>query len=131
MEQTRLLIVDEHPSVRTYLAARLGREPGFDVICLASDSDQALQCALENQPDVILMDPMMRDGYGFDTIRQIKDSLPFVEVIVLTAYVDTSLHLELKKIGVTNVLEKDLESHRLIDLLREISAARQLPPKSS
>ena len=117
----RVLLADSHPQVRTQLAARLQREPDIDVIGQASNSGQALRFALSNQPDILLIDPMMRDGFGLANLRQIVSRLPKIAVIVLTAYVDTALKIEFDRMGIAHVLPKGLASENLVEVIRSIA----------
>ena len=121
MDDLRILIADDHPHVRKQLAARLRRENGIRVIAEASDSQETLELALASRPDVVLVDPIMRDGKGLDVLRLVRKQLPETVVVVLTAYVDASLQIELQKLGVANVVVKGLESRYLVDLLHGVS----------
>jgi DNA-binding NarL/FixJ family response regulator len=120
MKKVRVLLADSHPQVRTQLAARLRREPDIEIIGLASTSGQTLRLALSNQPDVLLIDPVMRDGFGLANLRQIVARLPQIAIIVLTAYVDTALKIELDRMGVSHILSKGLASENLVDVIRSI-----------
>ena len=120
MKKVRVLLADSHPEVRTHLAARLQREPDIEIIGQASNSSQALRFALTEKPDVLLIDPMMRDGFGLANLRQIIARLPKMATIVLTAYVDTSLRMELTRMGVAQIFSKGLASENLIDAIRHL-----------
>ena len=122
----RILLADDHPQVRGQLVARLMWESDFEVASVAFDSFQALQMAQSMQPDLLLMDPMMRDGLGLATLRQLRASLPNMIVVVLTAVVDTTLNIQLKEMGIEHILSKGIPTSKLLLELR--SAAGTLPP---
>lgn len=124
----RILLADDHPQVRGQLVARLRRESDFELVGLAIDSFQALQKAQSNPPDLLLMDPMMRDGLGLATLRQLRASLPNMIVVVLTAVVDTTLKIRLKEMGMEHILSKGIPTSELLLELR--SAAGTLPSSS-
>jgi two-component system nitrate/nitrite response regulator NarL len=121
MKKVRVLLADSHPQVRTQLAARLQREPDIELIGQTSNSGQTLRAALSNPPDVLLIDPMMRDGFGLANLRQIVARLPTTVIIVLTAYVDTALKIEFDRMGVAHVLTKGLASESLVSVIRDFS----------
>lgn len=121
MKKVRVLLADSHPQVRTQLATRLQREPDIELIGQTSNSGQTLRLALSNPPDVLLIDPMMRDGFGLANLRQIVARLPATMIVVLTAYVDTALKMEFNRMGVAHVLTKGLTSESLVNVIRNIS----------
>lgn len=121
----RILLADDHPQVRGQLVARLRRESDFEVVGVAVDSFQTLQEARSEQPDLLLIDPMMRDGLGLATLRQLRANLPNMIVVVLTAVVDTTLNIQLQEMGIKHILAKGVLSSRLLSELR--TAASTLP----
>jgi two-component system KDP operon response regulator KdpE len=68
----KVLIVDDDLSVRAVLKAGLEREPGYQVVCVAS-GEQALATAYEHNPDVVLLDVMMAGMSGWDLCRQLRN----------------------------------------------------------
>lgn len=118
MERIPILIADEHLQVRTQVLARLNRENDFEIVGLADTSSSAVLKANETQPRVILMDPMMSDGLGLEAIRRLRTVLPNSEVIILTAFTDTAQKIELGKMGVRFILNKGIESYKLVEVLR-------------
>jgi DNA-binding NarL/FixJ family response regulator len=121
----RILLAEDHAQVRGQLIARLNRESDFELVGVASDSFQALQKAQIHQPDLLLIDPIMRDGLGLATLRQLHASLPNMIVVVLTAVVDTILKIRLKEMGMEHILSKGIPTSELLAELR--SAVRVLP----
>jgi DNA-binding NarL/FixJ family response regulator len=121
--QIRLLLADDHQQVRDQLAARLRREPDFDLVGVASNSRAAMQLTLAAQPDVLLIDPMMRDGMGLATLRRLVAEIPDLAVVVLTAIIDTTLELQLQSLGVRNSLAKGVSTLELLAKLRSAAIA--------
>jgi two-component system, NarL family, response regulator LiaR len=71
----RILLADDHPIVREGLRAVLETQPDFEVIGTpeqAASGDEALQLALELQPDILLLDLEMPIMDGVETIRQLR-----------------------------------------------------------
>jgi two-component system response regulator ResD len=82
MEQRRILIVDDEPVVAEVLERYLRRE-GFEV-AVARDGEAAVDTALADKPDLILLDLMLPRLDGLEVFRLIRAHLP-VPVIMLTA----------------------------------------------
>jgi NarL family two-component system response regulator LiaR len=117
MERIPIVIADDHLQVRTQVLARLSREADFAIVGLADNSAATVACANATRPSILLIDPMMGDGLGLDAIRQIRQSVPEAAVVVLTAFTDTAQKIELEKLGVRSILNKGIESYRLVEAL--------------
>lgn len=128
MNKVRVLLADSHSQVRTQLANRLQREQDIELIGQTSNSGQTLRMALSNPPDVLLIDPMMNDGFGLANLRQIVARLPTTMIIVLTAYVDTALKMEFDRMGVSQILTKGVSSESLLNTIR--TNPNKFPPIS-
>ena len=120
MNSIRILLADDHPGVRAQIRARLSHEPHFEIVGEAESSAQAVECALSLKPHVVLIDPMMRDGLGIEATRQIAARLPATAVVVLTAFADTAQQIELRKAGTRYILNKGIESQRLVEILHQL-----------
>lgn len=123
MNPIRVMIADDHPQVRLQVRARLSREPGLEIAGEAAGSEQAIQCALDSRPHVILIDPIMSDGRGLVALGSIVTQLPHAAVVVLTAFADTAFRSELRKLGVRHILDKGIASERLVEIIRAEGAA--------
>lgn len=116
---TRILLADDHIEVQKQLEVRLKRESDFDVVGVAVNSIQILQEASVKHPDILLIDPIMRDGLGLATLREICSNLP-MKVIVLTAFVDTELKIELNKMNIDKIFMKEILFSQLLMELRSV-----------
>ncbi|MCX6070061.1 MAG: response regulator transcription factor [Chloroflexi bacterium] len=91
---TRILVVDDEPSVTDLLAYNL-RKAHYDVL-IASDGRQALQLAREASPDLILLDLMLPEVDGLDVCRELRKStsVPIIMVTALGEETDRVVGLE-------------------------------------
>ena len=127
LKKIRILLADDHSLVREQLAARLGWEPDFDVVGVASTCYETFQKIQSTQPQVLLMDPLMRDGLGIATLRQACANFPELAIVVLTAYVDTMLNMQFQQMGIKQILTKGIPSSELLRALRGAYASAIFP----
>src|SRR5436309_14895983 len=82
---TRVLLADDHALIRQGLRALLEKQ-GFQVVCEASDGQEALRAVQNSQPDVAIIDISMPVLNGVDAARELKKSAPKTKVILLTQH---------------------------------------------
>ena len=82
----RVLTADDHPVVRTGIAAMIANEPDMTVIAEASDGASAIALYDEHRPDVVLMDLSMPRVDGVAAIREIVSANPDARIVALTTY---------------------------------------------
>lgn len=123
----RILLADDHSIVREQLAVRLSWEPDFEVVGVASTSHETFQKIQMTHPHILLMDPLMRDGLGIATLRQVRANFPELVIVVLTAYVDTMLNMQLQQMGIKQILTKGIASSELLAALRAAYASADFP----
>lgn len=118
----RVLVVDDHPVVRSGLVGMLDVADDLEVVGEAADGEEALVRVAALRPDVVLMDLRMPrlDGAGA-TARIVADH-PASRVLVLTTYdTDTDI-VRAVEAGATGYLLKDTPRSQLVDAVR--AAAR-------
>ncbi|MBS2553493.1 response regulator transcription factor [Catenulispora sp. NL8] len=120
----RLLIVDDHPIVRDGLRGVFDGEEGFEVVGEAADGAQALVCAAQSRPDVILMDLRMPTMGGVEAIGRLRADQPDIRVLVLTTYDTESDVLPAIEAGATGYLLKDAPREDLIRAVRAAAAGQ-------
>jgi len=104
-EQLRLMVVDDDEGFRTMLRWWLTDED-VRVVAEAADGERAVEVAIGSSPDLVLMDLRMPKMGGIEAARRIKQSLPDTQVIMLSAYGDTSLRYAAEDAGVFSYLAK-------------------------
>jgi DNA-binding NarL/FixJ family response regulator len=81
---TVLLVDDDQPARR--LLAQALTEEGITVVGEADTCEAGVGMAEILNPDVVLMDLRLPDGSGIEGTRQIKQRVPYTQVLLLTAY---------------------------------------------
>jgi NarL family two-component system response regulator LiaR len=125
MQPIRVLIVDDHEVVREGLRLFLTEEAEIEVVGLAADGSHALKMAAEVKPDVILMDLVMPELDGIETIRRLRTAGSPSRVLILTTFVDKARVRDAIEAGAVGYLLKDVGR---ADLLAAIRAAGRNTP---
>ncbi len=111
-----VLIVDDQDMVRRTLRSALESE-GF-VVSEAADGEQALQVYSRAPTDVVVIDIVMPNKEGIETIFELRRSSSAVKIIAMSGR-DTAEFLEMaKKLGADHVLRKPFGMRVLADLVR-------------
>lgn len=118
----RLLIVDDHPVIRSGIRGMLADEPSIEIVGEAASGAEAVAQAAALQPQVVLMDLRMPGMEGTQAIRHLRDAWPDLRVLVLTTYDTDSDILRAIDAGATGYLLKDAPHEELIRAIR--AAAR-------
>jgi DNA-binding NarL/FixJ family response regulator len=118
----RVLLVDDHPVVRSGLAGLLAAEPDLEVVGEAGDGAAAVDAAAALRPDVVLMDLRMPVLDGAGATERIRATCPGTAVLVLTTYDTDGDIVRAVEAGATGYLLKDAPRAELVDAVR--AAAR-------
>lgn len=120
MSPARLLIIDEHDTVREALEARLNASPGLEVVGCTGCWETGLEEAISKRPDAVLLETKRTDGQGLEALRCLSEQCPFTSIVVLTSYLDADEQEEALQAGAARYLLKDIDTPQLA---REIEAA--------
>ena len=119
-----VLIVDDEPNIRRMVGALLAAE-GYEVR-EAPDAAGGVDAALEQPPDVVLMDLMMpgeMDGMG--ALGRFREKLPDVPVIMMSGRAGLSDAVKATKLGALNFLEKPLTPEGVLVAVRNAVELRR------
>lgn len=128
MEDLRILIVDDHPLVRSGVRTFLNSVSGIEVVGEAGNSEEAVTLALALQPDIVLMDLQMpgenlTPGWsGIDATKAILSNSPHIGVIVLTVFENDDAVFAAMRVGARGYILKGADQ---AELLRAIQAVSQ------
>jgi DNA-binding NtrC family response regulator len=107
-----MLIDDEQEFVET-LAERL-QTRGFTVSSALS-GDEGLGKLPEAKPDVVILDVLMPGKDGIQTLKEIKDENPLIEIMMLTGHATIDTAIEGLKLGAFDYLKKPTDTKELIE----------------
>ncbi len=114
----RVLIVDDHPMVRSGLATFLEAFEDLELAGEAANGAQAVRLAAQLRPDVVLMDMMMPGMDGAEATRLIRQAWPQIQVIALTSFGDEALVQQAVQAGAIGYLLKNVSHLELADAIR-------------
>jgi C4-dicarboxylate-specific signal transduction histidine kinase len=115
----KVLIVDDDPQIRKMLGSFLART-GWTIES-AGECDEAMKI-LDDSCDVVLSDVKMQESSGIDLLRRVRESFPFIEVIMMTGYEDLQDSIEALNLRAFGYLKKPFDMSALNEIL--IRAAR-------
>ena len=117
----RILIADDHVTVRAGLRAILEARAGWEVVAEACDGREAVAVATEKRPDVAILDHSMPFMNGVDATRCIKEHQPTTEVLIFTIHDTTELALLAFQAGARAFLEKSNANKMLLAAVKSFS----------
>lgn len=120
----RVLLADDQTLVREGLTLMLGLMDGIEVVGVAADGEAAVALALEERPDVALLDLRMPRVDGVEATMRLRTQLPEIEVVVLTTYADDDSVMAALRAGARGYLTKDASSDEIERALRDAAAGR-------
>ena len=121
-EPIRVVIVDDHPSLRAGVRTDLDRSGVATVVGEASDGGEAIELVRQAMPDVVLMDLSLPTVQGVDAIRAIVEESPHVKILVLSASEAEANVLEAIKLGAAGYLLKTSTATELADGVTRVYA---------
>jgi DNA-binding NarL/FixJ family response regulator len=92
-QKNKVMLVDDHPLVREWLANLINEQPDLRICGEASNAPQAFQKIGEEKPDIAIVDISLEGGSGIELIKNIKFAHPDVAMIVLSMH-DEALYAE-------------------------------------
>ena len=122
----RILVVDDDPSIRLLATAALESRDGFCVRC-ASTGQEGLQQALDEQPDLILLDQMLPDMAGSQLLERLRRE-PATEHQVVVFFTATSSDTDLaalRRLGAAGVIRKPFNPEKLPDQVARVLATHR------
>jgi DNA-binding NarL/FixJ family response regulator len=118
--KSKVFIVDDHPLVREWLTNLIHQQPDFLVCGEAEDAASALRSTLSLRPDVVIADISLKEGSGIELIKNIKDQLPSVAIVVFSMH-DENIYAErVIRAGAMAYIMKRETTRRIIDAIRTV-----------
>ena len=121
----RILLVEDHETVRQGLKLLLEREADFEVIDEASDGAAAIERGLVTDVDVVVMDLAMPGVSGVIATRKLKEGRPGLPIVTLTRHADQTFLEELLRAGASAYVLKQSPHAELLLAIRAAAGGQQ------
>ena len=124
-EKIRVLVADDHETVRQALCVLLRGHDDIEVVADVADGRAAVAKAKELKPAVAIMDVSMPDTNGLSATRAIKADVPEVAIVALSRHADDAYVQELLSAGASGYVLKQSSAEELLKAVREVAAGRR------
>ncbi len=114
MRRIRVLIIDDHDSVRQALEARLRAAAGVEIVGCTGCWQEGVLLAVERAPDEVILETKRSDGQGMAALRRLKAECPGAQAVVLTSYPDPEERRQALPAGASRYLLKEIDSSQLV-----------------
>ena len=121
----RVLLADDHATVRYGLKLLIDAEPDMTVVAEAGDGEEAIRKTLEMKPDIVVMDISMPGVNGLAATRRLKQIQPSVLVITLTRHTEDAYLQELLRAGASGFVLKRSAPAELLHAIRGVASGGQ------
>jgi len=116
----RVLVVDDHPIVRSGLSTEINLDPNMQVVGEAQDGVEAVAMALQLNPDVILMDLVMPEMDGIEASAEIIQANPDARILILTSFTEEEKIYAAIKAGASGYIFKDRRPDDVLQAIRDV-----------
>jgi DNA-binding NarL/FixJ family response regulator len=117
----RILLADDHETVREGLKTILNAQPDMEVIGEAADGRAALAQARELMPDVLLMDVSMPRVNGLKATEALAQCCPGIRIVTLTRHADDGYLQQLLHAGASGYVLKQSRAAELLHAIRAVA----------
>ena len=116
----RILVADDHGIVRAGIKLLLERQPDLQVVAEAGDGVEAFEQALQERPDLCILDVGMPRLTGLQAAREIRSHLPEARVLMLSMHDDERYLFEALKAGASGYVLKREADQDLVGAVRAV-----------
>jgi two-component system response regulator AtoC len=121
----KILVVDDEPSIRKYLQTLLEVD-GYEVAAVASGSEALERIGQGDKPDYVILDVLMPEMDGVETLRRMMQMDRSLNVIMLSCSNEVSTVVEAIRLGALDYLTKPFEKSELDAAFLKCRQKRQL-----
>lgn len=120
MTQLRVLLAEDHKTVREGIKLLVNSQSDMEVVGEADDGEKAVKMAKDLSPDIVVMDVTMPNLNGLKATKKIKQSCPEVKILTLTRHTDDGYIQQLIQAGANGYVLKQSAPNELICGIRAI-----------
>ena len=126
MNPIRVIIVDDHPTVRRGLISLLSSYPDIEIVGEFEDGMMALRAVEEHCPDVVLLDIQLPGPNGVDIALLMTQKKPETKIIILTAFDNDEYLIGALSAGAHAYLLKNSSNETVVETIRQVHQGKRL-----
>lgn len=115
---TRVMIVDDHPLVRSGIRALIQMEDDLDVCGEAEDHAGALEVIAAQRPDMVLVDISLKNSNGLNLLRDIAQNYPGVTTLAVSMHDEYTYAFRCLKAGAKGYIMKQEGTEKILEAIR-------------
>ncbi|HEY5912983.1 MAG TPA: response regulator transcription factor [Verrucomicrobiae bacterium] len=123
----RVFLVDDHPAVRRGLELLLSREPDLEVCGQAAGARNTLKQVLVCEPDLAVVDLVLREGHAFKLIADLRAHHPRLKILVFSMHDHANFTKRAFAAGANGFVAKDDGAALLIEAIRVVMGGGSFP----
>jgi DNA-binding NarL/FixJ family response regulator len=120
--KTRVTVVEDNQRLRRQLLQILSKFEDIECVGDYSSGEEALEQIPRKNPEVVLMDIKLPKMSGIQCVNELKKTMPWLQIIILTVYEDSESIFDAIKAGANGYLIKSGPPARLIEGIRDIAS---------
>ncbi len=117
---TRLLIVDDHPLVRSGIRALINMEDDLDVSGEAEDHREALDAIAKDMPDMVLVDISLKNSNGLNLLKEITQTYPDLTTLAVSMHDEYAYAIRCLKAGAKGYIMKQEGTEKILEAIRTV-----------
>lgn len=121
MEKIRVILADDHPITRAGIRRFLEKASDIEIIAEAENGEQALHMALDQKPDVLLLDMEMPGLSGVEVAKALKTSGAQIRILALSSYSERQYIFGVLSSGALGYLSKEEIPQTIVDAVRGVA----------
>lgn len=121
MSKLRILLADDHETVREGLKTILNAQADMEVIAEAPDGRSAVERTSLLHPDIVIMDVSMPGMNGLRATEAIRETCPTVKVLTLTRHTEEGYLQQLMRAGASGYVLKQSRAAELLQAIRAVA----------
>lgn len=127
----KVLIADDQKMVRQMFELAVRSSENYEIAALAETPEEAVEKALHQKVDIVLMDVVMGIGSdGLDAAKEIKAQRPDIKILLVTSMPEVSYIDRAKEIGIESFWHKEVQEQPLLEIMDRTMAGESIYPAS-
>ena len=127
----KVLIADDQKMVRQMFELAVKGSENYEIAAFATTPEEAVETALHQKTDLILMDVVMGSGMdGLDAAKEIKEKRPEIKILLVTSMPEVSYIERAKAVGVDSFWHKEVQEQPLLEIMDRTMAGEPIYPTS-